>query len=167
MLDKELTLSIWQKYSGKILPRPERLAFYQNCSALLRFDEETLRTALNFCKKEEDFSLKRVAQMARAVRQGTVSKILKRSEKDRLIEEIIHENGELVPVTELDRRIKEKTAGRKVNLIYTDVERGWRIAALTLAEVDENWRARIKPRARSNSLFDKVVPMQLLNTEHK
>ncbi|MCL4498774.1 MAG: hypothetical protein M1335_00815 [Chloroflexi bacterium] len=157
MLPKETILGAWQKYSGTILSQSERLTFYESCKPLQRFDEQTLRTALNFCKKESDFSVKRVAQLATAVRRGTVSRVLRRTDKDTLIEKILYERGHLVPVARLDKRFKEAAAGSSIDLTYTEVERAWRIAALTLADRDERWREIAKPPEPRKTT--KVVPM--------
>ncbi|MHB0976384.1 MAG: hypothetical protein ACYC1U_04220 [Candidatus Aquicultorales bacterium] len=150
MLPKEQVLGIWQKYSKQILSQPERAAFYASCSPLQRFDEGTLRTAMNFAKKENDFSIGRIVKLARAVKQGNVGKILKRSEKDLLIAKIICARSGLVPVARLDQRFREMTADSDIELTYTEVERAWRIAALTLAEQDERWKGILKPVTASH-----------------
>ncbi|MCL5292170.1 MAG: hypothetical protein M1548_06530 [Actinobacteria bacterium] len=164
LLSKEQALGLWQKYSGTILSRPERLAFYENCKPLLHFDEDTLRTALNFCKKEGDFSIKRIAQLATAVRRGTVPKILRRSDKDKLIERIIFERTQLVSLSHLERRFREKTEGSKIELAYTDVERAWRIAALTLlAEGDERLISDLNPREKKASPLERIFSLKIFD----
>ncbi len=156
MLSKESILGLWQKYSGRILSRTERLAFYENCERLRRFDELTLRTALNFCRKEGDFSLERVAQLATAVRRGTVSRVLRRTEKDKLIERIIFERKQLVPMSRLRQRFQEAVGAGAKDLDYSEVERTWKIAALTLAEKDERIRSYLKPKAAASSFFERL-----------
>lgn len=156
MLPKESILGLWQKYSGRILSRTERLAFYENCKRLQRFDEFTLRTALNFCRKEGDFSLERVAKLATAVRRGTVSRVLRRTAKDKLIERTIFERQQLVPLSRLRQRFQEAVSEGEKDLDYSEVERAWKIAALTLAENDERIRSYLKPKAAASSFFERL-----------